>query len=886
MKIIGLLLLVFLFTVSGFPLYAQPFTPDTHTLLLLHLDNNTTGAQGESPTQSTGISYKGGIFSQGAYLPTGSNLDYNSSGNINPQNGTLEFWIKPRWNGNDNLPHTILQFGGYGGIKIQKDGGNYWKSIFNLYGGDGMPEMGVGCDISSLFLANQWHHCAFTWSASSLKLYIDGIIRGTQTIPNPLPSIADLTFQIGGAGTNEILDAVVDELRISDYERSPSEIAASFSAGGIIVTSITIKLNSLHLYPSWTWIPEIVATTNINVITLSPSAVQWTSSNPAVASADTNGLITALSTGNATLTANYNGIQGTINITVMTVTRPPEYGTINTMLTTPAAHSIDTIPVIIIRYLPTTDGTNLDISFDPDPGSLAPMSLDDLKSNINTFDKRVKFMLEEGSKFRGYKDPTAVPSIGYKVVSYITVYEPTPPGLIMNYTKNVPVYLANFKQIFARFNIENYVNNLGVKEIWFWTSGVDPSYISYDSTIHRPENIRGLVESNMSSPLTGDVSNSSQNPDDLPIYQKTYIVYMQNFRRTQAEAVHDRGHQYEVMFSYINMRQDGNTDLFWNKFVGRISPGNFSTGRCGWTHMPPNTTVDYDYTNPTLVWSDIEDWYPDGHGQKKQVNEFTWGNLPYQWPDNQLPEQQIESQWYIYWMQNMPGLGNTITYGINNMTNWWKFISNWDNAQNIGLYNATTPVELTSFISFVTGRQVNLSWETKTEINSNQFEIERALVNTKDASVTWTTVGTVQASGSSFSPKKYSFSEKNLQAGRYQFKLKMIDIHGSLEYSKIIETEVAIPKNFELSQNYPNPFNPSTKIDYQLPIDSKVVMEVYNIAGQKIFELVNQEQSAGYYTIDFGSSKLPSGVYIYRIAAGDKAAGNNFSSIKKMMLLK
>jgi hypothetical protein len=114
----------------------------------------------------------------------------------------------------------------------------------------------------------------------------------------------------------------------------------------------------------------------------------------------------------------------------------------------------------------------------------------------------------------------------------------------------------------------------------------------------------------------------------------------------------------------------------------------------------------------------------------------------------------------------------------------------------------------------------------------------------------------------------------------------MIDNDGSFEYSKIVETEVASPKNFELSQNYPNPFNPSTRIDYQVPVDAKVIMEVYNIAGQKVSELVNQEQSAGYYTVDFGASKLSSGVYIYRIVVSDKATGNNFSSIKKMMLLK
>jgi len=114
----------------------------------------------------------------------------------------------------------------------------------------------------------------------------------------------------------------------------------------------------------------------------------------------------------------------------------------------------------------------------------------------------------------------------------------------------------------------------------------------------------------------------------------------------------------------------------------------------------------------------------------------------------------------------------------------------------------------------------------------------------------------------------------------------MVDNDGSFSYSSVEAAEIAIPKEFAISQNYPNPFNPSTKIDYQIPVDAKVIMEVYNIAGQKVSELVNQEQSAGYYTVDFGVSKLSSGVYIYRIVASDKATGNNFSLIKKMMLLK
>jgi hypothetical protein len=196
------------------------------------------------------------------------------------------------------------------------------------------------------------------------------------------------------------------------------------------------------------------------------------------------------------------------------------------------------------------------------------------------------------------------------------------------------------------------------------------------------------------------------------------------------------------------------------------------------------------------------------------------------------------------------------------------------------------PVELSSFLSNVNGRQVILNWETKTEVNSSKYVIERSLISQKDATLTWISIGTVQAAGTSNSPRKYSFAEKNLQAGKYQYRLKMIDNDGTFKYSSVQSAEVAVPKDFAVSQNYPNPFNPTTTIAYQVPVDAKVIMEVYNIAGQKVSELVNQDMSAGYYTANFGSSNLSSGVYIYRVVAIDKASGNNFSSIKKMMLLK
>jgi PKD repeat protein len=89
-----------------------------------------------------------------------------------------------------------------------------------------------------------------------------------------------------------------------------------------------------------------------------------------------------------------------------------------------------------------------------------------------------------------------------------------------------------------------------------------------------------------------------------------------------------------------------------------------------------------------------------------------------------------------------------------------------------------------------------------------------------------------------------------------------------------------IPTDFQLYQNYPNPFNPSTSIKFSVVSESQVVLKVYNLLGKEVATLMNEKKTPGFYELNFGGEKPPSGIYVYRLEAG------SFSSSKKMILLK
>ena len=218
---------------------------------------------------------------------------------------------------------------------------------------------------------------------------------------------------------------------------------------------------------------------------------------------------------------------------------------------------------------------------------------------------------------------------------------------------------------------------------------------------------------------------------------------------------------------------------------------------------------------------------------------------------------------------------------------------------NVELIPNPVPVELVSFTAEVVENNVKLNWQTITETNNMGFEVERAPSKSPPKGETfgeWESIGFVAGLGTTTELHSYSFIDLNVFLGFYKYRLKQIDFDGSFTYSDNIEVEVTGPTDFSLEQNYPNPFNPSTKIKFTIPQSpllggdgrgGLVTLKVYDVLGNEITTLINEEKPAGSFEVEFNSHlsvsgirELTSGIYFYRIKAGE------FIQTKKMVLMK
>jgi Secretion system C-terminal sorting domain len=223
--------------------------------------------------------------------------------------------------------------------------------------------------------------------------------------------------------------------------------------------------------------------------------------------------------------------------------------------------------------------------------------------------------------------------------------------------------------------------------------------------------------------------------------------------------------------------------------------------------------------------------------------------------------------------------GSMIAFGTKGSFYKTFWGSEWGSEyRNIILSNTATPVELFSFTGSSSGKNVELRWTTATEDNNRGFEIQRSLDK-----INFVPIGFVTGKGTTTEKTSYTFIDKNMAGGKLYYRLKQVDFNGTTQYTNTIEINRAL--DFTLSQNYPNPFNPSTVINFGLPFDANVTINVYNPLGALVRTITKGNYTAGNYNVEFNGSNLASGLYIYSLKA-TSGNGNSFVSTKKMMLLK
>jgi hypothetical protein len=198
-----------------------------------------------------------------------------------------------------------------------------------------------------------------------------------------------------------------------------------------------------------------------------------------------------------------------------------------------------------------------------------------------------------------------------------------------------------------------------------------------------------------------------------------------------------------------------------------------------------------------------------------------------------------------------------------------------------GGFGDPLPIQLSAFsVASTGGGSVTLAWATVSETHSYGFYVERRKAS--EQGFTILPGSFIHGHGTTTVPQNYFFVDRSVTQGTWYYRLREVDLDGSVHFNEVVQVKVQLadlPVSFSLDQNYPNPFNPNTTIRYALPAMSYVTLSVFNALGQQMATLVNDGQEAGYHEVRFDGGGLASGVYFYRLKAGD------FLQTRKMLLL-
>ncbi len=371
--------------------------------------------------------------------------------------------------------------------------------------------------------------------------------------------------------------------------------------------------------------------------------------------------------------------------------------------------------------------------------------------------------------------------------------------------------------------------------------------------------------------------------------------------------INGQGSMYRLRHGYYPKRIIFNHNTFIN------SAGN--------TFMNPGYQNNVSFTNNIFINCNLQCFAPIL--STMDVSETDAGNLPTGlvnvYPDsadvaNNTPRKFLCQDNLVYWDPSFADMDSILNANkVNGVTNWQsqKIIMN---VRTDSMFKHLGPYSSTPYSYLVTDtwkNQLPAFTDTKDLLTTQLPILKTFALTTVDTSSftslpTWRVINTGSNDFLKSDwpiPVDLSYSDADLQtAGLGGFPIGDLNwfpdkkvqwlAQRDAEYSYIntelnsgqiisaVQTENSLPVKFQLQQNYPNPFNPTTIIKYQIPVNSYVTLKVYDILGNLVKTLVDNYQAQGEYSINFNAGNLASGVYFYRLQAG------NFTAAKKLLLLK
>jgi len=335
-----------------------------------------------------------------------------------------------------------------------------------------------------------------------------------------------------------------------------------------------------------------------------------------------------------------------------------------------------------------------------------------------------------------------------------------------------------------------------------------------------------------------------------------------------------------------------------NGRVVRTIPAN-STESFQFTDI--NTVLIPDGTQPTTVVSvsAVQGEQPPYVTQGQAINRYY-----YVWSSNSISG----SLWLSYDESELNGISeNDLTpyCWTPGATQWRAFggvlnaadnyvaiggapVDNWSK-WTLGSLSNPLPIQLANFSAFVSNESdVQLNWGTISETNNYGFYIQQRHSSSNefvDVSNSF-----VQGHGTTLEPQDYSWTHTGVPVGIYYYRLKQVDLNGTIHFSDGREVTVLSPTSvgerqtptaFNLAQNYPNPFNPSTQIQFTVDKAGYTTLTVFDVLGRQAEILFAGTAEPGkLYSANFDASHLTNGTYFYKLANGGQ------TSLKKMLLLK